>query len=88
MTRRRTRLVWTAGAAADLQATLLFGFFQRRLMEPWLRLNERAGGRVPSLVRDPRVQRGWALLMSLVLGLLYWFSGTAAGYTWLQHNVR
>jgi hypothetical protein len=69
-----------------LQATLLFSVFQRWLFEPWIRLNERAGGKIPDFMRDVRFQRGWPLLMSVVFGTLWWFTGTAAGQVWLQRG--
>ena len=71
-----------------LQATLLFRVFQRWLVEPWLRLSVRLGGEVPAFMRDPRFQRGWPLLMTVVFGTLYWFTGTPAGYAWLQRGAH
>jgi len=70
-----------------LQATLLFGVTQR-MIEPWYRLNERAGGQIPRYLRDRRFQRGWLLFMSIVFGTFYWLSGTAAGSAWLQNSAR
>ena len=68
-----------------LQATVLHGFFHRRVTESWLRLNARLGGRdVPAFMRDPRIQRAWALFMTIVFGGLWWFTGTAAGRAWIQ----
>jgi len=66
-----------------LQATVLFRFFQRRLFEPWVAFNERLGASVPALMRDPRMQRGWPILMAVIFGALWWFSGTQAGHDWL-----
>jgi hypothetical protein len=71
-----------------LQATVLFSFFQRRLIEPWFRLNERAGGRIPPVIQDRRFQRGWSLFMTVVLGVIWWFTGTVAGQAWLQRGGR
>jgi hypothetical protein len=70
-----------------LQATVFFGV-TLRLVEPWYRLNERAGAQIPWDMRDRRVQRGWLLFMSAVFGVLYWLSGTPAGHAWLQNSVR
>lgn len=68
-----------------LQATILHGFIQRRVTEPWLRSNARMGGRdVPAFMRDSRVQRAWALLMTIVFGGLWWLTGSAAGRAWLE----
>jgi len=50
-----------------LQATVFFGV-TLRLVEPWYRLNERAGAQIPWDMRDRRVQRGWLLFMSAVFG--------------------
>lgn len=71
-----------------LQATVLFSFSQRWLIEPWFRLNERAGGRIPRVMQDRRFQRGWSLFMAVVLGVIWWLTGTAAGEAWLQHGGR
>ncbi|HTK50516.1 MAG TPA: hypothetical protein VL308_01445 [Gemmatimonadaceae bacterium] len=70
-----------------LQATLLFGVTQR-MIEPWYRLSERAGGRIPRYMRDRRLQRGWLLFNSIVFGTCYWLSGTAAGSAWLQNSLH
>jgi hypothetical protein len=71
-----------------LQATVLFSFFQRWLIQPWLRLNERAGGRIPPLMQDRWFQRGWPLLTAVVFGVMWWLTGTAAGRAWLQRGGR
>ena len=71
-----------------LQATILFNVFQRWLIEPWLRLNERVGGTVPRFLRDQRFQRGWPLFMAVALGLMWWLSGTVEGQAWLQRAGR
>jgi hypothetical protein len=67
-----------------LQATVLFAFFQRFLFKPWFRMNERMGASIPSFMRDPRFQRAWPLFMAVVLGTLWWISGTPAGHAWLR----
>ena len=71
-----------------LQATVLFSFFQRRLLEPWFRLNERVGGRVPRVMQDRRFQRAWPLLMTVIFGMMWWLTGTVAGQAWLQGAGR
>lgn len=67
-----------------LQATVLFGVTQRWLVEPWRRHAERAGGQIPRLMLDARLQRGWPLFMSIVFGALWWWTGTPAGLAFLQ----
>ncbi len=67
-----------------LQATLLFGAFQRLLFEPWQAMNERAGRRVPGIMRDPRMQRAWPLFMAAVLFAAWWYLGTPAGAALLR----
>ena len=81
-------LLLAAAVTSLLQATLLFNFFQRRLINPWLALNERQGARVPALMRDPRMQRGWPLLTAILFGTLWWFLGTQAAHDWLQAPGR
>jgi hypothetical protein len=71
-----------------LQATVLFGVFQRWFIEPWFRLNERVGGRIPPVMKDRRFQRGWPLLMTVVFGVMWWLTGTVAGQAWLQRAGR
>lgn len=76
-------LLLFGAVTAFLQGTVLFGFVQRRLFQPWLAFNDRHGARVPAVLRDPRVQRGWPLLMAALFGGLWWYSGTPAGHDWL-----
>jgi hypothetical protein len=35
---------------------------------------------------DRRVQRGWPLLMSVVLGMMWWWTGTDVGHAWLLRS--
>lgn len=67
-----------------LQATVLFRFTQRRLLEPWFALGERRGAPVPPLLRDERVRRGWAILMTVAFAGLWWYLGTPAGVEMLR----
>lgn len=72
-----------------LQATILHGVIQRRVVEPWVRFNARLGGRdVPAFMRDSRFQRAWAALMALLFGGLWWFTGTPTGRAWLEQGSR
>ena len=81
------RSFFLVGAVLSLlQATILFNVFQRWLIEPWFRLNERVGGSVPRFMRDRRFQRGWPLLLAGVFGLLWGVTGTVAGQAWLQRG--
>jgi hypothetical protein len=85
-----TALRWflvVAAVVSFLQATLLFGLFQRYVFQPWFRLSERRGARVPALLRDPRIHRAWPLFMTVVFVALWWLSGTPAGHNWLR-NAR
>ena len=71
-----------------LQATVLFGAFQRRAFRPWAALNERAGARVPVPMRDARMQRAWPFLMAAALLAAWWYLGTPAGADTLRHAWR
>ena len=71
-----------------LQATVLFGAYQRRVLRPWAALNERAGARVPAVMRDARVQRAWPLLMAAALLAAWWYLGTPAGAEALRRAWR
>jgi len=71
-----------------LQATLLFDLFQRRLFKPWVAMNERAGGRVPAIMRDERMHRLWPLLMAVLLIAAWWYLGTPAGVELLRKAVH
>jgi hypothetical protein len=51
--------------------------FQRRFMEPMLRLASK-GQPLPAILRDPRVSRAWNSIVVLLLFLLWWFLGTPA----------
>ena len=83
------RWFFLVGATLNfLQATVLFDFFRRRLIEPWFRLSERAGGRIPPIMQDRRFQRGWPLLMTVVFGAMWWFTGSVAGQARLQRGGR
>jgi len=77
------------GAVASLlQGTVLFGFVQRRILGPWLAQAERRGAHVPTAMRDPRLQRAWPLLMTLLFGGLWWYLGTPAGHAWAVRAHR
>ena len=83
------RWLFLVGAVLSLlQATLLHRLFQRHMVEPMLRLNERLGAEVPPFMKDPRIQRGWALFMALVFGGLWWFTGTPSGRAWLEQGTH
>jgi hypothetical protein len=83
------RWFFAVGAVMSfLQATVAFGLVQRWIMEPWIRWNERLGAQVPAVFRNRPFQRGWALLMTMVFGLLWWFTGTPAGHVWLVRGSQ
>ena len=67
-----------------LQATLLRGFFHRRVFEPWIALNERHGRKIPATMRDERAQRFWPLFVAVVLLVLWWYLGTPSGVALLR----
>ena len=71
-----------------LQATILFEVFERWLFRPWLAMNERAGGRVPAIMRDERMHRFWALLMAIVSGGIWWYLGTPVGAAFLRKAMH
>ena len=67
-----------------LQATVFYRVIRRRVLEPFFRFNERLGGKIPSLMRDARIQRMWLLFTTLVFAVLWWFAGTPMGRAWLR----
>ena len=71
-----------------LQATILFDVFQRVVIQPWFRLNERLGASVPRMMSDQRFQRGWPALMAIVFAVIWWVTGTPAGQAWLLGGGR
>ena len=71
-----------------LQATILFDVFQRYVIQPWFRVNERMGARVPRIMSDQRFQRIWPAFMAIVLGAIWWGTGTPAGQAWLLGGGR
>lgn len=62
-----------------LQGTVLFEVVERRIVAPIFAFYDRQGAPLPALLRDRRVRRAWPILMALVLGALWWFTGTPAG---------
>jgi hypothetical protein len=62
-----------------LQATVLFGAFERWVYGPWFALSERKGGRVPAIMRDKRIHRISAIVMAVVMLVAWWYLGTPAG---------
>jgi hypothetical protein len=71
-----------------LQATILFGFFQRRVFQPWYALSERKGGRVPTIMRDERMHRFWPLFMAVFCLVVWWYFGTPSGVEFLHKAMR
>lgn len=71
-----------------LQATVLFSFFERRIFQPWVALNERRGAKVPRAMRNERIRRSWPWFMAVVLLALWWYFGTPAGMSFLHSAVR
>ena len=59
-----------------LQATVLFQLYGR--------LYDRAGGRIPALMRGARARRALPLFKSVLVLGLWWYFGTPAGRTLLQ----
>ncbi|HEY5022356.1 MAG TPA: hypothetical protein VII30_07715 [Gemmatimonadaceae bacterium] len=62
-----------------LQATVLFNAFERWVYRPWFAMSERAGGRVPAIMRDGRIHRISAIIMAVVMLVTWWYLGTPAG---------
>jgi hypothetical protein len=71
-----------------LQATILFEVFERWFIRPWFDMNERAGGRVPAIIRDERVHRFWALFMAVLFSAIWWYLGTPAGAAILRKSMH
>ena len=67
-----------------LQATLLHSFFHRYVLAPWLGKAGAHGGGVPDIIRDPRFQRVWPLLMTALFGFMWWYTGTPVGRRFFQ----
>ncbi|HEX3159752.1 MAG TPA: hypothetical protein VHQ45_14625 [Gemmatimonadaceae bacterium] len=77
-----------AAALSVLQATLLQAAFQRWIFQPWLMLNERAGARVPLIVRSARMHRTWPLFMAFLFLALWWYLGTPDGVAFFSRAAR
>jgi hypothetical protein len=75
-------LLLANGVLALLGATVLYGPARRRVLDPWLRLNERVAGRPldPPMFRERPVRLWWLLMGALMLAA-WWYLGTPDGAT-------
>ena len=72
-----------SAVGALLQATVLYGWFRRRMLDPWLAANARAGAPISPRLRDDRMHRAWAVGMAIIFIALWWFLGTPTGLEFL-----
>ena len=74
------RWVLLVGIVANLlQATLLFEWFQRVIVNRWAAMAERMGRPLPPLMLNRRLQRAFMILNVVVFFAIWWFLGTPTG---------